>query len=78
MMRSGGKAIYAIDILSPEMNEVEKAYRHRDEKFERGEIGIILREEEHKKHVKEGTFPTVPITDKMVVETTTIVQNYNN
>jgi len=53
-----GKTLYAVDVESPEMNDVERAYRDRDERFERGEIGIILREEEHKKHVKEGTFPT--------------------
>lgn len=56
-----GKTLYAVDVESPEMNDVERAYRDRDERFERGEIGIILREEEHKKHVKEGTFPTQPI-----------------
>ena len=39
------------------MNEVERIYRLRDQKIERGEIHIILPEEEHRKHQKDGTFP---------------------
>ena len=39
------------------MNEVERIYRLRDQRIERGEIHIILPEEEHRKHQKDGTFP---------------------
>lgn len=51
--------IYAVDPFAPEMNQVERIYHERDQRIERGEpIGIILTEEEHKKHQKEGTLPT--------------------
>ena len=56
-MNTKGKTIYAVEQDSPEFNEVERIYRLRAEKIERGEIGVILCEEEHKKHIKEGTFP---------------------
>ena len=46
-----------MDPKAPEMNEVERIYRLRDERIERGEIHIILPEEEHRKHQKDGTFP---------------------
>jgi hypothetical protein len=40
------------------MNEVERIFRNRDQRIDCGElIGIILTEEEHKKHQKEGTLP---------------------
>ena len=51
-----GKTAYAVESDSPEMNKVEKIYRCRDEKIEKGEIHMILPEEEHKRHQKEGTF----------------------
>lgn len=50
--------IYAVDPNAPEVNEVDRIFRNRDQRIERGEpIGIILTEEEHKKHQKEGTLP---------------------
>lgn len=43
--------IYSVDPEAPEMNEVERIFRNRDQRIEVGEpIGIILTEEEHKKH----------------------------
>ena len=39
------------------MNKVEQIYRFRDEMIERGDIQVILPEEEHRRHQKEGTFP---------------------
>ena len=39
------------------MNEVEKFYRMRDQKKERGEIGTILPEVEQIRHKKDGTVP---------------------
>ena len=39
------------------MNPVEKAYKIRDINLENGLLNIILREEEHKKHIKDGTLP---------------------
>ena len=48
-----------MDPNSPEITEVERIYRARDQRIERGElVGIVLTEEEHKKHQKEGTLPT--------------------
>lgn len=47
-----------MDSDAPEVSEVERIFRYRDQRIERGEaIGIILTEEEHKKHQKEGTLP---------------------
>lgn len=55
MMQTHGKTVYAVDLSM--LNEVEKVFHNRDQMIERGELPIILREEEHKKHVKEGTLP---------------------
>ena len=33
MMKLNGKLVYAVDVSSPEMNEVEMAFHNRDEKF---------------------------------------------
>jgi hypothetical protein len=50
--------IYAVSPDAPEMNTVERIFRNRDQRIDRGDpIGIILTEEEHKKHQKEGTLP---------------------
>lgn len=50
--------IYAVDPYAPEVNQVERIFRNRDQRIDRGDlIGIILTEEEHKKHQKEGTLP---------------------
>lgn len=53
-----GQCIYAIEEGAPEMNEVERIYRLRDQQMEAGLLqDIILPEEEHKKHHKDGTLP---------------------
>lgn len=43
------------------MNVVEKIYLERDQKIESGLLQIVLREEEHKKHIKDGNFPLQPL-----------------
>ena len=51
--------IYAVDAQAPEMNYVERIYRARDQRIERGELlDMIFTEEEHKKHMRDGTLIT--------------------
>ena len=58
-----GQGIYAIEPAAPEMNEVERIYRIRDQRIQAGLLQeIILPEEEHKKHYKDGTLPMPPKT----------------
>lgn len=57
MQQNGNKTVFAVDINSQEMNPVERAYKIRDINLENGLLKIILREEEHKKHIKDGTLP---------------------
>ena len=52
-----GRTAYAVGQDSPEMNKVDRIYRFRDQMIERGDIQVILPEEEHKRHQKEGTYP---------------------
>ena len=49
--------IYAVQQQAPEMNQVDWIFRQRDNLIEQGYIGIILPEEEHKRHQRDGTFP---------------------
>ena len=49
------------------MNEVERIYRDRDLRIERGELtAIIFTEEKHKQHLREGTFPPERIQPQMM------------
>jgi hypothetical protein len=57
IQHNGSQTVYAISWDSDELSPVEKAFRIRDQNKEAGLIKIILREEEHKKHIKDGTFP---------------------
>ena len=52
--------MYAVEPDASEMNPIDRIYRYRDIKFERGGLGIILPEDEFKKHQKEGTWPPQP------------------
>ena len=65
IQKNGNKTVFAIDLNSHELNPVEKAYKIRDINLEEGQLKIILREEEHKKHIKDGTLPkhqyTIPV-----------------
>lgn len=50
----GAGTIYAVDVdNAPEMNLVEKVFRSRDMLLEKGQLSIILPEEELKKHQKD-------------------------
>lgn len=50
----GAGTIYAVDVdNAPEMNLVEKVFRSRDMLLEKGQLPIILPEEELKKHQKD-------------------------
>ena len=69
IMQTNGKTVYAVDLTN--LNEVEKAFHFRDQRIERCELPVILREEEHKKHVKDGTLPAAcfyPVAAKQEVE----------
>ena len=57
MQQNGNKTVFAIDLNSQELNPVERAFKIRDINLENGLLKIILREEEHKKHIKDGTLP---------------------
>lgn len=57
---------YAVDVEAPEVGEVDKIFRMRDQRYERGELPTVLPEDEHKKHQKDGTYPKQPIPDLTV------------
>lgn len=70
---------YAIDQQSPEMNQVERIYRDRDQRIERGELNsIIFTEEKHKQHLKEGTFPPERIQTQMMQTLVTSPARYQS
>ena len=56
IQKTNGETAYAVNLESPEMNQVEKYYRLRDQKKERGEIDTILPEVEQIRH-KKGAVP---------------------
>lgn len=72
----GVGTIYAVDIdNAPEMNLVERVFRSRDIMLDKGELSIILPEEELKKHQKdpkmnkdEPAWPGAAGGDKLLYE----------
>ena len=60
--KSEMKTIFAVDIDTEMTNPVEKAFKIRDLNKEKGLIKLILKEAEHKIHLKDGTLPKQILT----------------
>ena len=57
MLRQESKTIFAVNLDTEFSNPVERAFKIRDINKEKGLIKLVLKEAEHKMHIKDGTLP---------------------
>lgn len=57
MYRQECKTVFAVNIDTEFSNPVERAFKVRDINKEKGLIKLVLKEAEHKMHLKDGTLP---------------------